>query len=317
MNRSARTATVVGIFCILCVLAQTQVAPPKHESNNAHVKHSRAENYSQRFDAIKCAIVQIFRGSPSVGTPYGTGFYISADGDIVTASHVVGERVWTSKDNGVTVDLNSPDSLTVISSSGETFSFPKTAIEVNREGWGADLAHIKTGNKTNCWLAIADDSKVRPGDPVVTMGFPGLAFGSLSMYQGIVSAARIKTNVPMGKTTTGVLVTPENEFIRVQMPVSGGLSGAPVLDDENRVLAVISLAGVWNQDLDLLIQLSDMNQLGPVSPAPGMLNLAPLLGQLAKSFHQYASPGYGDSVPLRYLKKKTEETSLPSSRSDH
>jgi Trypsin-like peptidase domain len=300
---------------ILCAGLHAQVAPPKHESGAAHVKHSRAQNYSDRFDAIKCAVVQIFRGTPTVGTPYGTGFYISADGDIATASHVVGERVWTPKAGGVTVDLNSPDSLTVISSSGEPFTVPKSAIEQNREAWGADVVRIATGKKTNCWLAMGDDSKVKPGDLVITMGFPGLAFGSLSMYEGIVSATKIKTNVPMGKTTTGALVTPENEFIRVQMPISGGLSGAPILNDENRAIAVVSLAGVWNQDLDLLIQLSDMNQLGPVSPAPNMLNLAPLVGQLAKSFHQYASPGYGDSVPLRYLKTKTEGTSLPSSQS--
>ncbi len=310
---------------ILFYSAGAQVAPPKHESNFAHVKHSRAQNYSQRFDAIKCAIVQVFKGAPTLGTPYGTGFYISADGDLVTASHVVGDRVWTRKqEGGVTVDLNSPETLTVVSSSGESFTFSKSAIEVNRQAWAADLVHISTGRKTSCWLGIGDDSKVKPGDPVITMGFPGLAFGSLSLYEGIVSATKIKNNIPIGRTTPEQApITPENEFIRVQMPISGGLSGAPVLDNENRAISVLNLAGVWPPELDALIERGNTGQLGPsvlqppTVPYPNTLNLSWALAALANSFHNFASPGYGDSVPLSYLKKKTEKSNPTSSQSGH
>lgn len=314
-----RNALATIVFSLACFSAVAQISPPEHESNYAHVRHSRAENYSQRFEAVKCAIVQVFRGVPANGTPFGTGFYINPDGGIVTASHVVGDRAWSRKPEGVTVDLtNSPDTFTAVSNSGEMFTFPKSAIDEDREAWGADIAYIATGHKTKCWLTIGNDAEVKPGDRVITMGFPGLAFGSLSLYEGIVSATRVKNNIPMGIITgTNELVTPENEFIRVQMPISGGLSGAPVLDDQNRAVSVVTLAGVWSPDLDFLIQLADTGQLGPVHPAPSMVNLAPLVGALAKSFHQYSSPGYGDSVPLRYLKKKTVKSVPTSSRSAH
>jgi hypothetical protein len=319
MNCAVRLASVTA----LSISALAQVGPPKHESNEAHVKQSRAQNYSERFDEVKCAIVQIFQGSATVGTPYGTGFYVSSAGDIVTASHVVGQRIWTHKDGGVTVDLETPESLTVVNNSGEAYVFSKSDIEEDRDAWAADLVRISTKRKTKCWLAIGDDSKVRPGDLVITMGFPGLAFGSLSLYEGIVSATHVKNNVPIGRTTDGNLVTPENEFTRVQLPSSGGLSGAPILNDQNRAIAVLDLAGVWAAELDALIQRGNTGQLGPpvlqppMVPQPNTLNLGWALAALANSVHNFASPGYGDSVPLSYLKKKTEPKNPTSLKSGH
>jgi hypothetical protein len=72
---------VIGGWCCRTL---AQVAPPKRESNSAHVKHSRAENYSQRFNSFKCALVLV-----RTPTEYGTGFFVSPDGDIATASHVL------------------------------------------------------------------------------------------------------------------------------------------------------------------------------------------------------------------------------------
>lgn len=261
---------------------------------------------------------------PVPGTPYGTGFYVSADGDVVTASHVLGDRIWTHKDGGVTVDLPIPDQLTIITSSGERYTVAGTTIEENRESWGADIGRIKTGKRTNCWLAIGDDTKVKTGDAVATLGFPALAFGSASFYVGIVSSTNMKTNLPIGRFRDGGGdVIPQNELFRVQMPISGGLSGAPVIDNENKAIAVVSSAGLWSDPLDHLIDLLDKGQLGPplyqppAVPQKDTLNLGWAVGVLTKSFHQYSSPGYGDSVPLSYLKKKGTDPIRPSSQSGH
>jgi hypothetical protein len=306
----------------LCRGSYAQIAPPKHETGAEHVRHSRAQNYSQRFEAAKCALVQIIREVPGGGaSSYGTGFYISDDGDIVTASHVVGDRVWTDKEEGgVTVDLNAPDHFKVVENSGNTYNVPQTAIETNREAWGSDLAHIATGRKVKCWLSVGDDKKVKPGDLVITLGYPGLAFGSLTMYQGIVSASNLTSNLPVGLTTnTKREVMPTNSYTRVQMPISGGLSGAPVLNEENQAIAVVTNAGLWSETVDRLIGAVDNHQIPmllqpPFVPQRDTVNMTWVLGVLAKSFHQYSSPGYGDCVPLGYLKMQKEkkaETLLP------
>jgi S1-C subfamily serine protease len=306
------------LVLVLVCTSIAQVAPPKHESNYAHVKQARAENYSQRFNEARCAIVEILRDNT-----FGTGFYINEDGDVLTASHVAGRKVWTSTDTGPTVDLLVPAVISVVTSSNEIIVLPRSAVEENRENWAVDLAVIKTGKKVkkSCWLASGNASATKPGDHVITVGFPGLAFGATALYSGIVSAAKMKTNLPVGQTTTLQDVIPKNEFVRVQMPISGGLSGAPVLDDQNRVIAVVTNAGLWSDQMDRLIGMWDTNQLGPALvqppavPQKDTLNLAWVIGVLAKSFHQYSSPGYGDCVPLSYLKKQPEKSVVTSSKS--
>ena len=314
-----RTNLTVVILALLWSLTATaQVAPPKHESNFAHVKKARAENYSQRFNDVRCAIVEILRDNT-----FGTGFYINGNGDVLTASHVVGKKVWTSTEKGPTVDLLVPAVISVVTSSNEVIVLPRSAVEEDREGWGFDLAIIKTGKKTSCWLASGDASATKTGDPVITIGFPGLAFGSTALYSGVVSAVKMRTNLPVAQTDSGQNVIPTNEFIRVQMPISGGLSGAPVLDDENRAIAVVTNAGLWSDQMDRLIGMLDTNQLGPplvqppVVPMKDTLNLSWVVGVLAKSFHQYSSPGYGDCVPLSYLKRQPAKSVATSSKPDH
>jgi|SRR5271157_2247123 len=146
---------LAGLLVIFSSLLWAQVAPPKHESRFHHVfsAHRETDNLEQRYNDMKCALVLILRDDK-----FGTGFYVSADGDVVTASHVVGERIWTPKDGGLTVDLRPPAALTIINSSNRVDIVPKERIEQNREAWGADLALIRTGTATNCWLSIGDDS---------------------------------------------------------------------------------------------------------------------------------------------------------------
>jgi S1-C subfamily serine protease len=166
---------------------------------------------------------------------------------------------------------------------------------------------------------------VNPGEHLVTMGFPGLAWGSLSIYTGIMSA-KLKVDLVIGTTNTGQPVRPQNDFIRVQMPISPGLSGAPIVDDGNRVIGIVTQAGASTQDIDLLIQLNHLNafrEAPPVfapAPQPGQqevtvnLNVFSIVAQLAENLRNFASPGYGDAVPMRYLRKERPENQIRASR---
>src|ERR1051326_5143197 len=290
--------------------ASSQVAPPRRESNSEHLRQSRAVNYSQRFNDLKCALVLI-----RTATAYGTGFFVSRDGDIATASHVLGKRTFMSAPNGtLRADLAVPETFTVVQQDGSSTQVPAIKVDKNGDAVGADVALIKSGISTSCWLATGDDTKLLQGDHLITLGFPGLAWGSLSIYAGIMSA-RLKLDSIIGTTSTGEAVKPENDFIRVQMPISPGLSGAPVIDDNNKAVAILTSAGFSTMGIDLLIELNHAKafeaapQPGAPAPLPGqkqiVLNPFSLLADFAENLRNFASPGYGDAVPVRYLTKET------------
>jgi S1-C subfamily serine protease len=306
----------VPLFVIAVLLftpsAIPQVQKPKYESRMHHIfaKHRDPENLEQRFEAIKCALVLI-----EAGPKLGTGFFISSDGDIATASHVLGDRVFSrNPDSTIRVDFAIPP-LWITNCKGERKQLAATAVENNADAWVADVARVKTGVQTSDWLKEADDRESRPGQHLIALGFPGLSFQTLTVYSGIMSA-RLNTNLPTIILNTNEAVSPPNEFIRVQMPISTGLSGAPIIDDENRAIGVVTNAGGWTQDLDHLMLAfhggAFQTPPPPTLPNPSpntitfSLNAMALTAELAGLFHDYASPGYGDAVPLRYLRKQPQ-----------
>jgi S1-C subfamily serine protease len=133
------------------------------------------------------------------------------------------------------------------------------------------------------------------------------------MYSGII-VARLKNELPVA-TVPGGALKHSNDFLRVQMPISTGISGGPLLDDENHVIAVVTEAGAWGSDLELLTQKWKSMSLG--IPQPDIsLDLAET-AHLAEIVHDYASPGYGDAVPVSYLTRTTQVSSQQSSPPAH
>jgi S1-C subfamily serine protease len=310
------TRRILGMAVVLWCLTQSafgQIAPPKSEPRLHHLlaAYRDADNLRQRFNDLKCALVLI--RTPS---GFGTGFFINSEGDIATASHVLGQRTFTSQDDGkIQVGLEFPASFTLTDGQDKSTEISAENVEKNGDAWGADVAVLKSGIHTSCWLATTPDADISQGEHLITMGFPGLAWGSISIYTGIMSA-RLKLDLIVGTTKTGQPVKPENDFIRVQMPISTGLSGAPVIDDKNRVVGIVTNAGASTQDIDLLLRFYHLNAFAvppPVvvpAPQPGQqqvtvnLNVFSIVAQLAENLRNFASPGYGDAVPMRYLRKE-------------
>jgi S1-C subfamily serine protease len=200
------------------------------------------------------------------------------------------------------VSIATPQIWDIQNNNGDTLSIARDKLEQSPDAWGADLAMLKSGHTPPCWLRLADVSSVHPGQHVITLGFPGLAFGSLTLYSGIVSA-RLKSDLPVGVSAQGAPVKPQNDFIRVQMPLSPGLSGAAVIDDDNRVISVVSSAGASTGILDALIQTANIQEKLLRPGQQPNVDWPWAVGQLARNLRDYASPGYGDSVPVSYLKK--------------
>ena len=295
-----------GLICTLVsTLAIAQISPPQHESRFHHLftQHRENDNLPERFEELKCALVVI---RTPVST--GTGFFISQSGEVATAAHVLGEKRFDlNSDQTVHVTLQHPTTIEVQTTSRTiTLNLP-SALEINGDQWLVDLAVLRTSIPTPCWLSVADDKRVRTGEHIVSMGFPGLAFGSLSFYTGIVSA-RLKIDRPMGVSTDGKLLKFPNDFFRMQIPASPGLSGAPVIDNENRVIAVVTQGGLWSQSLEMLTRFEQMRDANPPPQQPNTpqgqitVDWISAVGQLAQFFHDWSSPGYGDAVPIGYLK---------------
>jgi len=315
----SRTPVLAVAVLLLSHSALAQVPSPRHEARLHHIlsPHRDIDNLEQRVDQLKCALVLI-----EAENRLGSGFYISADGDIATASHVLGDRRFSrNPDSTVRIDFPIPSTIYVTNSAGKRMPVAGTTVEANPDAWLADVARIKTGIQTSCWLRQVDDKFSHSGQHLITLGFPGLSFEALTLYEGRMSA-RLTTTLPTVILTTGEAVKAPNEFIRVQMPISAGLSGAPIIDDENRAVAIVTNAGGWTRDLDLLL----LAYRGGAFPAPPVaapqqpntisfsFNSMAVIAELAGLIHDYASPGYGDAVPLRYLRIPPQQNPTSSSR---
>jgi len=159
-------------------------------------------------------------------TALGSGFLISADGEIVTNYHVIKEA----------------HSATVKLSNGAFFPVGGVlASDADK-----DLAIIKVNGKNLPFLTLGDIDNLRVGDHVVAIGSPLGLEGTVS--DGIVSAIRDIA----GK-----------KWIQTTAPVSHGNSGGPLLDMSSHVVGVITL-GVnleLGQNLNFALPANEASKL--------------------------------------------------------
>ena len=146
---------------------------------------------------------QPFSDGPQTMQAQGSGFFIDADGHIVTNNHVVedAERVQVRLHDGNEYDAE------VIGTDPET-----------------DLAVLKIeGDVKHSYVKFSDNVNLRVGETVVAVGNP---FGlSGTVTSGIVSAIGREG----GQFT---------DFIQIDAPINRGNSGGPTFDLQGRVVGV-------------------------------------------------------------------------------
>jgi S1-C subfamily serine protease len=136
----------------------------------------------------------------------GTGFFISPDGWLVTAAHVV------------------EDASMVMVRSG-TDQWP--AEVMNLDGVH-DVALLRVATtRAVPFLPLGDSATVRMGYDVFTVGFPNIGIQGVSpkLTRGEISSV------------TGLLDDPR--FFQISVPVQPGNSGGPLIDMQGRVLGVV------------------------------------------------------------------------------
>jgi len=159
-----------------------------------------AEIVKRSSDAVVLIVISDSSGQE---TALGSGFIVSADGEVVTNYHVI------------------KDAHSAVAKLSNGAFLPVSGILAFDSD--KDLAIIKVNGKNLPFLSIGAGDKVRPGDHVVAIGSPLGLEGTVS--DGIVSAFR---------------EIADKKWIQTTAPVSHGNSGGPLLDMKNKVIGVIT-----------------------------------------------------------------------------
>ncbi|MDA0866884.1 MAG: trypsin-like peptidase domain-containing protein, partial [Cyanobacteria bacterium] len=150
--------------------------------------------------------VPIPEGTPQQGT--GSGFVISADGQIITNAHVV---------EGAT-------SVTVTLTDGRTFEGEVVGIDPV-----TDVAAVKIAAADLPTVTLGTTQDLAPGQWAIAIGNPlGL---DNTVTAGIISA--------LGRTSTEVGIPDKRvQFIQTDAAINPGNSGGPLLNDRGEVIGM-------------------------------------------------------------------------------
>jgi S1-C subfamily serine protease len=136
----------------------------------------------------------------SGGKKFGTGFFVSAEGHILTNNHVVeGCKSLATRDG--------------------------LALSVVSQNQGADLALLKGDIRPRAFAVFGKPPRI--GEPVMAFGFPlpGLLSSEGNSTTGIVSALSGPND--------------DLNIIQITAPVQPGNSGGPLVDEHGRVVGVV------------------------------------------------------------------------------
>jgi serine protease Do len=139
----------------------------------------------------------------------GTGFVISADGDIVTNYHVVKNAI----------------KIKIIDLKGKEYTAKKIGTDPK-----TDLALLKIDAKNLPYIEFGDSSSVAVGEWVLAIGNP--LGQDLSVTSGIVSAK--------GRELEGLDVDYQ-DFIQTDAPINRGNSGGPLVNLEGKAIGIASV----------------------------------------------------------------------------
>ena len=271
-------AIQTGFFAVACTMAtvQVQAAPvdfsnlveqvsPAVVSVNVVKKMTQEELLQQqipeilkRFFGNQVIIPQ--QQAPQEKTGYGSAFFISKDGYLLTNHHVVEDA------SKVTIMFNDRRELdaTVVGSDERT---DVALLKVN----GTNFPSLRTGNV----------DQLRVGEPVLAIGSP---FGfDYSASAGIVSA---KMRNMMGETSV--------PFIQTDVALNPGNSGGPLFNQRGEVVGVNSriFSGTggymglsFSIPIDVAMDIADqIKKTGKVTRSYLGFNLQDLDRNLAESY---------------------------------
>jgi len=189
--------------------------------------------------AAKPAIVKI-EAYDAAGYPIktGTGFFISADGIVVTNHHVI-------------------DGAKQISAEDLFGTFYRFESIFADDAYG-DLTLLKFVGPAPRFLTLGSAATAQEGQRVLVIGNPEGLQGTVS--DGLISSFR-----------------QNRELIQITAPISPGSSGSPVLDQDGKVIGVATLIFKEGQNLNFAISADRIGQAMRVAEHPAQLIPSPNL----------------------------------------
>jgi len=134
----------------------------------------------------------------------GTGFFINASGQVLTAAHVV-------------------ESCQVLEAKRDDKTFPSHVIASSHL---VDLAVLDTGQSASRYLPLRKSGDVALGEPIVNVGYP---------LQSILAAS---PNLTRGNVSSLAALEGGLGQFQFSAPIQPGSSGGPVVSDKGELLGV-------------------------------------------------------------------------------
>jgi len=266
---------ITDVGCSSRATAQVKTPPPPVNASSADALLTRTRQ----------SIVSIMATNPGLGGALtGTGFIVSADGDIVTCNHVVNNGGPYFQSIQVTLPDGSKVNATV------TGAFSQTRLI-------RDYALLKINRKTPEFLELSDIADVKVGEDIIAWGYP------LGLPGPVLIKGSVATTVKEKAGDTDV------QAVVFQGPNNKGMSGGPViLSRTGRVIGITSnrIAGI-GRELDDMRRFIQANGSRGGVMISGVDTNAALL-KLTETLDQFLMSGMGVAITVDHIRNELPST---------
>jgi hypothetical protein len=266
-----------------------------------------AQMMADRYARHSCAVVKITAADGTVGN----GFFADANGLLVTSAQVIFQHRFFKTEAGIGVDIRSKGPITLLSDDGRQTTIPSPPVDLyHADNATRDLAAIDTGLATPCFIPMASAGGLHVGAPVITIAFPPSALSS-GLYFGFVATKDDEVSNMVG-VIDGTLeaVLSSRRLLRIQMPVTYGISGAPIVDDEGMAVGVAASTPLpWIEEYSRRIAAA-RDSSRTLTSVEFDNNMSAVMGELASIARHFTSPGVLVAVPLVGLAPSDDDADL-------
>lgn len=234
----------------LAVVAAVALALPALASAQDEPREATSTVFARYSDRI--LKIQIIETSSNAKVSIGTGFFVSADGLMLTNYHVVSDRVQERDDHRVEI----------VEADGSTRAVEVIAVDVVH-----DLAVLRTGRPAAGHFALGTVA-LRQGERLYSLGHPSDL--GLSIVEGTYNGNLQHTLYPK---------------IHFTGSINPGMSGGPAITNAGRVVGVnVSTMG---EQRSFLVPEAQATALLARVQAPGFTPAAELLDEVAAQLREY------------------------------